>query len=81
MFILFLSYLVSPELEISSTIDTNTKSAHLFCKISSFPLKNGFFWRKDGKIIYEDESRFQINNKKLNQSFLISKLTIKVYLV
>lgn len=50
---------------------------NLNCTIQANPLTNRNFWRKDGNTLPEN-FKYEVENVRINEYTLISKLTIKV---
>lgn len=69
---------VAPEIEIQSRFDPLRNQMRLNCTIVANPLTNRNFWRKDGNALVEG-FKYQVENVRLNEYTLISKLTINHY--
>lgn len=69
---------VAPEIEIQSRYDTSRNIMNLNCTIVANPLTNRNFWRKDGKFLL-DTYKYEVENVRINEYTLISKLLIKYY--
>lgn len=68
---------VAPEIEIQARLDPVRNVMNLNCTIEANPLTNRNFWRKDGMPLPEN-FKYEVENVRLNEYTLISKLFIKV---
>jgi len=75
---LTLSVEFAPEIEIQSRFDSARNIMNLNCTIVANPLTNRNFWRKDGSYL-TDPYKYEVENIRINEYTLISKLLIKNY--